>query len=262
MVALTQDRLLDGRVVIDQPTDGLRATLDTVMIAATVTPEANATIVELGAGSGAALACVLHRRRDLTALAVEAEPELVALVGANCARAGGSVLALAARVEALPLRHGIADWVFTNPPFHTPHSRRPPHPQRRRAMQEDTPLACWIVAAAHLLRPGGRCSLIHRADRLPEVLAALTPRFGAITVLPLWPRANQPARRVLIGATLGSGAPAALLPGLVLHEADGRFTAEADAVLRGGATLPLTNPAVADRLQSRSVVLDSRVGMP
>jgi hypothetical protein len=34
-------------------------------------------------------------------------------------------------------------------------------------------------------------------------------------------------------------APARLAAGLVLHEADGRFTAAADAVLRGGEALIL-----------------------
>jgi tRNA1(Val) A37 N6-methylase TrmN6 len=39
-----------------------------------------------------------------------------------------------------------------------------------------------------------------------------------MTVLPLWPRANVEAKRVIIQATKNSAAPLRLLPGLVLHE--------------------------------------------
>jgi tRNA1(Val) A37 N6-methylase TrmN6 len=47
------------------------------------------------------------------------------------------------------------------------------------------------------------------------------------------------AKRVILLARKGSRAPFALLPGLVLHEADGRYTAETDAILRGGDALAM-----------------------
>jgi tRNA1(Val) A37 N6-methylase TrmN6 len=56
-------------------------------------------------------------------------------------------------------------------------------------------------------------------------------------IFPLWPRVGQPAGRVLVQARKQIAAPARLAAGLVLHEADGRFTAAAEAVLRGGEAL-------------------------
>jgi tRNA1(Val) A37 N6-methylase TrmN6 len=44
---------------------------------------------------------------------------------------------------------------------------------------------------------------------------------------------------VLVRARKQIAAPARLAPGLVLHEPDGRFTAAAEAVLRGGEGLTL-----------------------
>jgi tRNA1(Val) A37 N6-methylase TrmN6 len=58
----------------------------------------------------------------------------------------------------------------------------------------------------------------------------------------LWARAGDPAKRVILQSTKGSRAPTALLAGLVLHESDGRYTREADAILRDGASLALAKP--------------------
>ena len=69
-------------------------------------------------------------------------------------------------------------------------------------------------------------------------MTALGSRFGAVSVLPLWPKAGQAARRVIVAARRDSRSPSRLLPGLVLHRPDGRFTPAAEAVLRDGAALP------------------------
>jgi tRNA1(Val) A37 N6-methylase TrmN6 len=60
-----------------------------------------------------------------------------------------------------------------------------------------------------------------------------------VVIFPLWPRAGKPASRVLVRARKQIAAPARLAAGLVLHEPDGRFTAAAEAVLRGGEGLVL-----------------------
>ncbi|MBV9584601.1 MAG: methyltransferase, partial [Alphaproteobacteria bacterium] len=75
--------------------------------------------------------------------------------------------------------------------------------------------------------------------RIDALLGQLAGRAGGVVIFPLWPRAGQPASRVLVQARKGVAAPARLAPGLVLHEADGRFTAAADAILRAGDALQL-----------------------
>ena len=82
-------------------------------------------------------------------------------------------------------------------------------------------------------------TLIYPAGRLDDLLAALQPRFGGVAILPLWPRAGVPAKRVIVRATLQSRAPARLLAGLVLHAGDGRYTEAAEAVLRHAGALEM-----------------------
>jgi len=89
------------------------------------------------------------------------------------------------------------------------------------------------------VRPKGSITFVHRADRLEALLGYLVGRVGGIVVFPLWPAAGRDAGRVLVRARKQIAAPARLAAGLVLHEADGSFTAAAQAVLRDGEALPL-----------------------
>ena len=50
---------------------------------------------------------------------------------------------------------------------------------------------------------------------------------------------GAPASRVILHARKGSRGGLRLLQGLILHEADGRYTAKAEAVLRQGEALEL-----------------------
>ena len=89
------------------------------------------------------------------------------------------------------------------------------------------------------MRPGGALTVIHRADRLGDLLASLGRGFGAITVLPIHPKRNRQAKRVIVRGILGSNERLTLLPGFCLHEDDGAFTAAAEAILRDGKDLSL-----------------------
>jgi tRNA1(Val) A37 N6-methylase TrmN6 len=99
-------------------------------------------------------------------------------------------------------------------------------------------LADWLKLGLQRTVSGGFFTAILRADRLNEALAALPER--GVCAFPLWPRAGEAPKRVIVQARKGSGAPFALLPGLVLHRDDGSWTDEADAVLRRGSALALS----------------------
>ncbi|HSR71863.1 MAG TPA: methyltransferase, partial [Kiloniellales bacterium] len=113
--------------------------------------------------------------------------------------------------------------------------------ERSRAIAEregEARLADWIRVALLLLRDGGTLTLVHRADRLDALLAALLAgRAGEIVVFPLWPGPGKSAKRILVRARKGVETPLRLAPGLVLHGPDGRFTPQAEAVLRDGEAL-------------------------
>jgi tRNA1(Val) A37 N6-methylase TrmN6 len=242
--AISEDLLLGGRVRLSQPVAGYRVAIDPVLLAAAVAPPPGGSVLDLGCGAAAAALCLLARRPDLAVTGIELQPEMAAL-----ARANGT---LNGRAESFRVIEGDAadpallgdrrfDAVMSNPPYLAARATQPSRRASRTLSHQESSLdlAGWIGVALGLLRPRGRLTLAQRADRLPEVLAALAGRAGAITVCPLWPRLGTPARRVLVAATKGSRAPARLLPGLVLHGAGQGYTPEAEAILRDAAPLDL-----------------------
>jgi tRNA1(Val) A37 N6-methylase TrmN6 len=242
----TEDRLLDGRVRLRQPRRGLRAGLDAVLLAACVPARPGERVLEAGCGSGAALLCLAARVPRLVLIGVERDSALAGLAAANAVangmETGGMALLRRGDVRDLALARELApcDHAFANPPF-WPAGTAPPDPARRGATHESdgAGLAQWARFLAAALRPQGSLSLILPATRLDAGVAALAAAgCGGTRLVPFWPRAGAPARRVLLQARRGGRGPARIGPGVVLHEADGRWSAVAEAVLRDGAPLP------------------------
>jgi tRNA1(Val) A37 N6-methylase TrmN6 len=235
----TEDDLLGGRLRLRQPARGYRVAVDTLLLAAAVPLRPDGLAVELGAGVGGAALALARRVAGPRIVAVERDEALARALAHNVRLNGlaGRVHPVAGDVAALPLGPGAADVVFTNPPFDVAAAGTAPRTALgRRARREGaTDLAGWLATATTLVRPGGELVLVHRADRLAEILAALAPQ--PLWVLPLWPRAGAAAKRVLVRARRGRRGGVRLTAGLVLHGPDGHFTAEAEAVLRHAAGL-------------------------
>ncbi len=239
MRGVTHDHLLGGRVSYAQPTDGFRTGIEPILLAASIPACRGERVLEGGSGAGAALLCLAARVTDLHGLGVERDPCLVSLATRNAeANAAAGLAFLAADLAALP-DTGRFDHAFANPPYHAPEGTVSPLPARAQA-KRGAPglLAAWACALAAPLRHRGTLTFILPAGSLPECLGAMAAAgCAASAVLPLWPKLGRPAKLVLVRGVKGGRAPLRLLPGLVLHEADGRYTPEAEAILRGGAPL-------------------------
>lgn len=240
---VTEDRLAGGRVVLRQPARGYRAAIDPVLLAAAVPAKGGEHVLDLGTGTGAAALCLIARVAQASVTGIEISPEIATLAQEN-ARANGAAdrfRVIVADVESKgALGSDSFDHVMANPPYHDEavHPRSPEAGKARANAAEAGALALWIERGMARLRPGGSFTLIQRADRLADILQALGARAGRITVKPIHPRADAPASRVLVQAVKGRRTPLALLPPLVLHEADGRYTTVAERIL--AAVVPLS----------------------
>ncbi|MFC4724245.1 tRNA1(Val) (adenine(37)-N6)-methyltransferase [Glycocaulis abyssi] len=242
---ISRSTLHDGRVMLDQPVKGYRAGLDAVLLAAALELRPGAQACEFGCGAGAALLCAARLNPDARFTAFEKDQAMAALAAANIVLNGGEDRIEVETGDALALA-GTArfDAVFFNPPFFDDESAlRPPSAEKRGAWISDAPLADWIGAGLKALRPRGQIVLIHRADRLGDILAEFQGRAGDIGVLPVHPRAGEPAKRIIVRAVKASRAPLRILPGLIVHGGEGeRFMSEAAAVLKGESRLVLSAP--------------------
>jgi len=249
----TDDAFLGGRLRVLQPRSGYRAGLDAVMLAAAAPAAEAMRVLDLGAGVGTAGLCLARRVETAHVTLLEREPLLVRLAQENVARnelvarvrvVEGEVGMAAAALQALDVAEESFDHVLANPPFHDLDAGTvaPDALKAGAHAMPEAELPRWARFMARMTRPGGGITVIHKAEALIRLLAALDGRFGALCVLPLYPRADAPAHRVIVQGVKGSRAPPALLPGFVLHGAGDAFTPEAQAVLRDGAPLPMVQP--------------------
>jgi tRNA1(Val) A37 N6-methylase TrmN6 len=240
----TEDRLLGGRVLLRQPREGLRAGLDAVLLAAAIPARDGQVVLEGGCGTGAVFLCLLARLPGLRVVAVEREPALAALARSNAALNGvadrvtvlDGDIADAALLRDQPRFHHS----FANPPY-WPGGTAPPARLRAAATHHGAgpALEDWATALAAPLAHKGSLTFVLPASRFAEAALALRQaRCGGVGLLPLWPRAGQPARRVLAQGRKHSRQPDHLHPGLVLHD-DAGWSAGAQAILRDAAPLPL-----------------------
>jgi tRNA1(Val) A37 N6-methylase TrmN6 len=244
--AIGEDRLLDGRLILRQPLKGHRAGSDAVLLAASLPDLGEGPLLDIGAGVGTIGLAAALAQPALRVVLLERDPELAGLAQANAALNGLSerVTVMTGDVAGPAAALGLAPASFAcvamNPPFYPPRANRTsPVPNRAAAHVEEAGLEPWLRAARRLLKPRGRLLVIHRAEALPELLAALATGFGAVMIRPVHAQSDQPAIRILVSATLGSKKPAGLLPALVLHAPEGGFTPQAEALHRGRARLPM-----------------------
>jgi tRNA1(Val) A37 N6-methylase TrmN6 len=204
-------------------------------------------VLDAGAGTGAASLCLAARVPECRVLGLELQRELHRIASYNVTRnqLDRRVEMIQGDLQRPPPRLSAAsfDHVMSNPP-HLAADETQPSPDRARALahaETTLDLAGWLAACLRLLKPDGWLTLIHRADRLDELLAALLGRVGDLVVFPLWPAADgRAAKRVLIQGRKGARGPLRLVPGLVLHDPGGGFNAAAQGVLRDGLALDLT----------------------
>lgn len=244
----SEDAALGGRLLLRQRLRGHRFGHDAILLGAATAARAGDHAVDLGAGIGAAGLALASRIEGARVTLVDIDPALVALAEHNATRNG-----MGARVRAVcldvttpaetfaadGLSAGSVDCVLMNPPFNAAQNPSPDLQRRAAHIAAAGTLDNWIRTAWRLLRPSGELTLIWRADGLADVLAGIAAGFGAVALLPIYPKPDAAAIRVIVRTVKASRAPLTLLPGLVLADDDGTPTAEAEAVLRGGASLPL-----------------------
>lgn len=236
--APTEDTLLGGRVRLLQPRRGYRVAVDAALLAAAVDVHGGERVLDLGAGVGSVGLCLAARVAGCTVVGIELQQGLAALAERNATLNGvgdrvRTVLHDIAR--ALPEDLGSFDHVATNPPYLAAAVADPsPNPIKALATVESSAdLARWLGVATGALTPAGTLTLIHRSDRLEEIVTHLD-RLGwrDVVVKPL-----APAARVILRARCATTLVRHDLPPLILHRPEGGYTTEAEAILRGGQPL-------------------------
>ena len=242
-IAVTQDTLLDRKVKLLQPQSGYRVAIDPVFLASAVQAKAGEHVLDVGAGVGAASLCLAHRVPGCRVTGLEVQRSYIRLAQQNSESNG-----MRSRVEFLygdlrqpppRLAAGTFSHVMANPPYLEEVRSRPAMTvEKDRANREgSTPLELWANFCLLMVKPKGTVTFIHRADRLEHLLTTFAGKLGNIGVFPLWSGPGKPANRLILRGRKNLHGALVLHSGIILHNAGGGYTPEAEAVLRDGQAL-------------------------
>jgi tRNA1(Val) A37 N6-methylase TrmN6 len=243
---LSQDSFLNGRVTLFQPKKGYRAAIDPVFLAAGIPACPSDKVLEIGSGTGAASFCLAARVPKVEVLGLELQLDLVELAtkSVELNSLNKTVSFLQGDLLSPPERIGafLFDHVMANPP----HLKRQsvissPNLQKEIAYVEgEAALADWIKFALRNVRVGGTITFLHRYDRRDEIVSGLEQSAGGIIIFPLWPKIRgKGAKRAIVQGRKGIRGKTKLATGIVLYDDKGKFSTEANRILREADRLKL-----------------------
>ena len=245
-IEVTKDNFLGGELIIRQPKIGYRAGIDAVLLGTAGAAIKANNVVELGCGVGTAmLICANQRKKHGTltkALGLEIDANAAVLCSQNIAENGFADFVSVQNIDGMKPNSAIEnrfDLAISNPPFFDDDTAiRGPKFERQAAYIIGAPLLEWLKAMLRLVKSNGEILLIHRADRLFDILQALRNRAGDIKILPIHAVEGRPANRIIIRAKKGSKAPTQILTGINLraHQNDAKYLPEIDGICKGSAT--------------------------
>lgn len=240
--ALTRDAFLGGRLQLLQPRIGYRAATDPVLLAAFVPARPGDSVLDIGCGVGTAALCLGRRVANLNLHGLEVQAQYADLARRNAEDNDVDLRVHEGDLRTMPcaLRGVCFDAVMLNPPYFVAGRASPsPDPSRDLANREgEAGLGDWLDAAIRRVRQGGWLAIVHRTERLVDLLAGLDGRAGAVEILPIVSREGQPAARILLRARKGRYDQLKLWPPLTAHQGrshmidGGSYTVQMNKVLR------------------------------
>ena len=206
---------------------------DSVLLADFVNIGTRKRGIDLGCGSGILPLLLLTRSDRLHMTGLEINPEAARIACENMA-----ANALAERCEIVTgdindcrslFKTGEFEFVVSNPPYFAAGSGGVSPDGRKAAARGE--LLCSLEdicrAAAYLCRTGGVFCLVHRAERLADVVCALRDAgFEPKRLRTVSHSAEKEPSLILIEARRGGAPGLRIMPPLFIRGADGEETAE------------------------------------
>lgn len=227
---MDQETLWNG-VRLLQPSDQFRLGTDSVALAAFARFPKGSRVADLGCGGGALAVMLLASDPSLHVTGIELQPEAARLARENAGINGLDFTVAEGdlrQIEAL-LPAGSMDCAISNPPYFPVGSGQTARtsPLAMARSEETCSLSQLVHAAAWLLRYSGRFCLVHRPERLADLIWELRNRnLEPKRIRFVRHRQQSPVNLVLLEARKGGKPGLQYEPDLILFDADGQETAE------------------------------------
>ena len=224
--------------VIQQP--GLGYGVDAILLAAFAAGETGARpiaegsyVADLGTGSGIVAMVVAYKIPHTSVCGIELRAD-------SCDRARRAIelseledrvsvdnIDVADIANGQTKHDGMYDAVVSNPPYFKKNAAIPSETSGKYIARHETSaeLKDFLKAAARMLKDGGSLYMVHRPDRMVDILsemrlAGLEPKELQLVV----PRTGEAANIMLVHGIKGGGAELKMLPEIPVHEEGQRYT--------------------------------------
>lgn len=233
------------QLTLHQPQHGYRFSLDAFLLADFVPPavlHARQPILDAGTGCGVIALLLARRFPQVRLVGIELQSELAIFAQQNVVhndlRHRVDMVCADMRTLTSLVAAGQFGAVVCNPPYRrVGQGRLNPNASKAMARHEVAlTLSQLLVAVRHALARRGLLVIIYHPSRLAELFVELERTgFSPRRLRLIHPKPHTAASMVLVEAVWGGHDALEVLPPLLVCDADGRYTAEMQAIFQGRA---------------------------
>ena len=233
---VSTDSLFDGGLICQQPRQGYRFSLDSILLAHFTPIQNGDSVLDLGCGCGIVGLIIMYRWQTVLqeVVGLEIQPELAEIAGNNGRLNGFIKKFKVVEGDLRTIKTSFPAESFTrvvcNPPFYTTGSGRESTDRQSLIARHQVCASTdqTMAAASLVVKNRGSVSVVFPADRLVELTvsmatAGLQPK--RMQMVYNYPGGEGTARLVLIEAIKNGGPGLAILPPFSLYqEKNGTYT--------------------------------------
>ncbi|UOF91793.1 tRNA1(Val) (adenine(37)-N6)-methyltransferase [Fodinisporobacter ferrooxydans] len=234
------DLMTAGRRII-QSKEVFSFSMDAVLLARFVTVRRRDTVIDLGTGNGVIPLLLTTRFECLKITAVEIQHRLadMAMRSVQLNDLTDKIQVIEGDLRTMPdqLGHGIFDVVTCNPPYRPvgEGDQNPNHYVAAAKHEIHCNLLEILQSAAKLVRFGGKVAIVHRPDRLTDILS----HMRGVGVEPkrmrmVHPKLHARPNMLLVEGIRGGKPDLVIDPPLLVHKENGEYHPEIERIYSGG----------------------------
>jgi len=229
----TNDTFFNGRIKVVQNASGYRFSIDSILLAGSITTRPGDRIMDLGTGCGIIPLILAYRNPAIKTVGIEIQENLVRIASRNVAENNMneqiSVFCLDMKGLVPDMVQGTVDTVVTNPPFRKAETGRLNPDQERAVARHEimVNLSEVLGAANRMLSVSGNFVTIYPAERLVDLLTRMRKSgIEAKHIRMVHSRKEAEAKLIVVKGVKGGRPGIKIGPALVIHNEDGSYTAE------------------------------------
>lgn len=229
---ITKDSIFNGAIKLYQPKKGYRVAIDPIILASVVDIKKEQTVLDVGCGVGTISLILKYLDKSQLITSIDVDPIMTDLCKKNAEVNDLSLDIINHGIEDDFLKNRCFDCIVTNPPFYDPDNFRSSE-KKFTANFETINIKSWISFCIKRLNNLGYLYIIHIPEKLGAILASLGNLVGKIEIIPIYSRANQAAKRIIVRCKKGSREQLKILPGIISHQENNKYSGTLLSILNG-----------------------------